>query len=157
MTALASVPPEFHQLGWQLWVLVVSFIVMGGVAFSAVWIAVGVRSDWEDGIIFWMGSVVVFLLIGCAPLGHLIVTGPDYMRDYKVAGKVLSVSQVLDDASGDLTRVPVVTLDTVDRPLVVNDPRIVNLQGADVVLKCTIEWHYRETDTYACKIMEYVK
>lgn len=85
---------------------------------------------------------------------YLVPFNTKYHRLYGVQGTVISVSNVLSESGGELTRTPVVALDSLDSPLVINDPRAVNLMGKAVKLTCEIEWVYRAADRYSCLIYE---
>jgi len=105
-----------------------------------------------------LGAVLTGLfgaVVGLIWIAVLIPFDGRYHHVYAVEGTVVSVSNVLDTASGDLTRTPVVELDSVDVPLVVDDPRAVELVGRDVTLLCRIGWNHLAADTYTCSIREW--
>lgn len=75
---------------------------------------------------------------------------------YQVTGLVESVSNTLDDATGDLTRTPVVSIDTVSAPLLVDDSRAVELEaGQEVAFTCTVQWYHLAADTYTCQVADW--
>lgn len=166
MTALNALPPAFHPLGWQLPAIVFLWIALAG----AVMLAAGVlyRRHGDTGLygndLLDFGSIMGIaigigaLLFGAGiDLGYLTICGPQYMHDYRVEGTVVSVTDKLADGSGDLTYsgTPVVTLDSVDVPLQVDDPKALTLLGKDVTLVCSIGWNYRAHDDYYCRIIDF--
>ncbi|HEY4598888.1 hypothetical protein [Corynebacterium sp.] len=92
------------------------------------------------------GMAALFLAIGLFPYK------PDYWPMYRVEGTVTSVSNVLTEDGGDLSRVPVLTLDTFDQPITVEDPRAVTLEGKHVALRCDRQWVQQGMDRYSCAI-----
>lgn len=77
-----------------------------------------------------------------------------YAEMYRVSGEVTRVSNVLQDASGQLTSSPVVELDSLDVPVEVNNQRAVGLEGKDVTLTCTLNWRYAAADRLVCDLFE---
>ena len=150
------IPENFDPIGLRLELILTSSIGLALVLLGVALIIWGFSADgyfagegrlisgWVLAV-FGALTVVVWLIL-------LIPFQGQYHHLYRVETTVLSVSNVLTEASGDLTRQPVVELDGVDRPVVIDDPRIVNLDGADVTLTCRIAWHYQAADTYACSI-----
>lgn len=154
-------PTGWVFAGWQLGIVVNLVILVVLLALVAVfwakcrrWLGVPNR-DRGEGYAF---AAVITGICALIELTVFIIGAipfqPQYLKLYRVETTVLSVSNVMDDASGDLTRTPVVELEGVDRPVVIDDPRIVRLEGADLVLTCTIGWHYQAADTYSCAIRE---
>lgn len=94
-----------------------------------------------------VGAVATTVWLIC-----LVPFDTTYHRVYQVEATVESVSNTFESGSGDVTYAPVVTLSGIDRPVVIDDPRITQLNGADLTLTCQIEWHYRAADTYSCAI-----
>lgn len=146
------IPDGFTSLGWQL-SLTISLValVVGIVVLIIALVALHVgESDAAVLVAIFAGGFGLFMLIPV--LAFAIPFNPVYWDDYRVEGRVTSVSNTWTEDGGDLARTPVVTLDTVDRPLVIDDPRAITLDGYDVTLTCTIDWHYRAADAYTCRI-----
>ena len=133
------------------------FTVLGILAIVAGYLLF--RSDeyhdgWREfagvGMAFTGG--LAFILAGGSLVVGLFPYNPDYWPMYRIEGTVTSVSNVLTEDGGDLTRTPVVTLDTFDGPLVVDDVRAVNLDGKHVALRCDRHWVYQGADRWSCVI-----
>jgi hypothetical protein len=154
----------FHSLGWDLAAIVMPSVVVGAFLLAALLTGAGVwyerggegRYD-RDGFGFYLpaillavaGTVVlVITLVGAVPFQSR------YWTWYEVPAHIESVSNTIRDADGDLTTQPVVEVPGLDRPVVVNDPRIVTLVGQDITLACKPSWHYHAADTYSCRIYD---
>ena len=149
------IPDGFTSLGWQLQLAVSLPVFLVGLLLMIVAVVAISRAFVPElfvavllvgGIAALMGGIFLFAI--------LVPFNPTYWDDYRVEGHVTSVSNTWTEDGGDLARTPVVTLDTVDRPLVIDDPRAVTLDGHDVTLTCTIDWHYRRADAYTCRIAD---
>lgn len=148
------IPDAFESLGFQLGLMIYTPIVALMIAVSLVALWRWLATDIED---WGMVALLVGALAAVAAIIWVVVAipfNPAYWQDYRVEGEVLTVSNTWADDGGDMARVPVVTLDTVDRPLVIDDPRAVTLQGEQVTLTCSIGWHFRAADTYSCRIAQ---
>lgn len=146
------IPTGFTSLGWQL-PLTVSLITLA-VCIVVLALCLAAWRRWSsDSAAF---AAIVAGCVGIIPLVLFLVYAipfnPTYWDDYRVDGRITSVSNTWTEDGGDMARTPVVTLDTVDRPLVIDDPRAITLDGYDVTLTCTIDWHYRAADAYTCRI-----
>lgn len=75
-----------------------------------------------------------------------------YQHIYAVEGKVTEVSNTWTYSGGSVSSSPVVTLDSVDVPLIVKDSRIINMEGEDVRLVCDVKFVYQGSDIYSCRI-----
>ena len=152
-----TVPANFEQLGFTLGIQVCFWLTILCVVATAIAFVVSVRT-YDPGD-FWFGIGCIAAV--CAVIMALITAmflwpfGSRFWYNYEATGHVTNVSNVITEASGDLTRQPVVTLDTLDRPVVIDDPRAVSLEGKDVTLRCQIEWHYQAADSYSCKIVDF--
>lgn len=147
------IPEAFESIGIRLPLLVTGWIALGLLVLAVVIIVLGEIFGAVDGHIFVAAFVgICGALLGVIWLVMLWPYSGEYHRIYQVHGNVTTVSNVLTDASGDITRQPVLELDTVDRSIVMNDPRAVNLEGRDVTLTCTVNWVYASADRYACNI-----
>ena len=143
---------NFVSLGLQL-PLIVTFSIFAGLLLIALALFFIGRWDFDSGWTFggiFFGAFAVIL--GIVWLIMLVPFDAKYHQIYRVSGEVLSVSNVLSESGGDLTRTPVITLEGVDRDITMDDPRAVNLQGKEVELTCGIAWHYQAADTYSCSI-----
>lgn len=152
---MTVVPDIFNQEGIQLPILILGW---GALAVLLIGVAICVFAFKTDGDFSVASGPVVAILgvaLGIIWLLMLLPFDEKYWHYYEVQGEVTSVSNVLTEASGALTRQPVVTIEGLDRPVVVDDPRAVDLEGEVVTLRCTIEWHYDATDTYECRIRDY--
>lgn len=150
----------FEPIGLQLWFLIFTPIVallLIATAFPTVkWLRA--RAEQRYSADEWGFGAAVTAAVAVICLVFWVVVAlpfsPVYWQDYRVAGEVLSVSNTWTDDGGDMARIPVVTLDTVDRPLVIDDPRAVTLEGQRVVLTCSVGWHFRAADTFSCRIAQ---
>ena len=104
----------------------------------------------------WFGAAIVCgALTAIALLIGILSTfpyNPKYWQVYTISGTVESVSNVLSQDGGDLTRTPIVTLDQFDTPIAIEDPRAVDLVDKDVTLVCYLEWVYLSADRINCSI-----
>lgn len=155
---MTTLPDAFTEGGIRLALLGLGWAAL--VLFALAAVCVFIAFMWFDAdTSLWMVPALVCAIVGglCAGLWVFALVPFDsrYWHYYTVSGEVTEVSNVLSEANGDLTRQPVVVLDSVDRPLVVDDPRAVQLQGRDVTLRCTVEWHYQAADTYSCRVIDF--
>ena len=152
---LSSVPVEFIDTGLRLGFLVCMWVTVVLVVITAAGLVAMIRSDSDLGAgAFMIGLIATVVMAGI----WAAVAFPfdyRYRHNYSLSGNVTSVSNVLDSASGDLTRTPVLVLDTLEIPVVVDDARAVSLEGRDVELRCTVGWNYQAADTYSCRIVSY--
>lgn len=135
--------------GFGLWALIalisITFII-GGIIFH-------LRDrQYSDGLLYAGFAAVTLAVFSLGMALVFIPWNSSYWQLWQTKGTITSISNVVTEASGDLTRQPVVTLDTVDRPVIVDDPRIVDYKGQKVTLNCVKQWHFRAADTYTCKI-----
>ena len=82
----------------------------------------GEGEGWGLAAVFAAGFTVVSIIVTAIAA---VPFSPTYWQDYRVEGTVLTVSNTWTDDGGDIARTPVVTLDTIDRPLVIDDPRAI--------------------------------
>lgn len=145
---------HFQDLGLQLH-LVINFWVFIALVVVAIGLFVMdhfVGSDFDvTGLFATFATIfaVIALVVGVI---MLVPFQSKYHHLYRVTGTVTNVSNVLSESGGDLTRTPVITLDTVDRDITIDDPRAVNLKGKTVELSCSIAWNYQAADKYSCQI-----
>lgn len=164
-----TAPDAFTQVGVQLplllsgWAALGCFLVAGTAALNSWRRSRGAR--WHEPMddfflaIGGVGGLVVGLCAAALWVFMLVPFDTKYMHYYAVEGRVVDVTNVLSgDGDDGLVRQPVLVLDRVpDFPLVLDDPRAVELKGRDVALRCSIEWHYSAADTYSCRITDYGK
>ena len=148
------IPDGFTSLGWQMQLAVSLPVFLVGLLLIAVAV-IAPRRNWVEELFvaeaFLVGGVAA-LTGGIFLFAILVPFNPTYWDDYRVEGSVTSVSNTWTEDGGNIAGVPVVTVDTVDRPLVIDDPRANTLEGHDVMLTCTIDWNYRAADEYTCRI-----
>ena len=109
------------------------------------------------------------LLVGCVgsslavPFGLVTVAltivtlfpfNPRYWNEYQISGNITSVTNTWDQNSGSVSNTPVITLDTYNNPLMLNDERAASLNGEDVTLMCSPNWTFRGEDQYVCRVKE---
>ena len=96
--------------------------------------------------------------LGLITVALTIVTlfpfNPHYWNEYHISGNITSVTNTWDQKSGSASKNPVVTLDTYNNPLILNDVRAASLKGEDVTLLCTPNWTFRGEDQYVCRVKE---
>lgn len=104
---------------------------------GAVAIVTGVTTLIAGGL--WVGA--------CWP-----VWDAKYAHVYEVTGEVTSVTNSFTQDGGEYSRTPVVTVAGVDMPLVVNDPRAVELEGKTARFVCSPKFVYMGADRYECQV-----
>lgn len=147
------IPDSFTTVGVRIDLLIVGWVGVALILLGIACFVIDLIFDWDElGIVAGGLCVLLGVIAGIVWLILMVPFDGRYQHIYRVEGNVESVSNVLTDSSGDLTRTPVVKLDSVDRSLTIDDPRAVNLKGADVRLTCRISWHYQAADRYSCDI-----
>ena len=143
---------NFIDIGTQLHILIFGWGAVGLLTVAALLVVACIRWDSEGCAIGAIAASTVgaFSLVFWAV--SLVPFDAKYHQLYRVTGEVTGVSNVLTEDGGDLTRTPVLSLDTVDRDITMSDPRAVNLQGQTVDLTCSVEWVYQGADRYNCEI-----
>lgn len=146
------------ELGFSLGVVVLAGVIgllaVLTVVFGVLWARDPEEYPWNN--IAWppltglFGFLLVTVLIGAAIMAFPYDT--KYWKDYRVTGTVTQVSNVFENASGEVTGAYVVSLDSLDRPVTLSDPRAVRLLDKQVDLTCTISYEYRAQDRYLCRI-----
>lgn len=150
-------PELFTEVGFRLnlAILLVVVLVLGALTWWLVRRFKRADTDADVAECFAAGAIFSAVLTVTILVVLLVVAfpwRPAYWKVYRVETTVLSVSNVISEASGDLTRTPVLEIEGVDRPVVMEDPRAVSLEGKDVTLTCRISWNYQAADTYSCDI-----
>lgn len=146
-------PDLFTDVGYRLdllvplWVGVITLVVALGVYLVGEWMGADFL---HTGFAVMLGVCAFIALLGTAIIAFPYQS--QYHKVYSLDTEIVSVSNVFTEASGDLTRTPVAQLAGVDRPVVIADPRVVDLVGEDVTLLCTVTWNYQAADTYSCTI-----
>ena len=96
--------------------------------------------------------------VGLVTVALTIVTlfpfNPRYWNEYQISGNITSVTNTWDQNSGSVSNTPVITLDTYNNPLMLNDERAASLNGEDVTLMCSPNWTFRGEDQYVCRVKE---
>lgn len=143
-------------VGTQLHLIILPIVAGVLLALAALFALFESRSRYSDDG-FAISSVVsgTFGIIILAVF--LIVLTPfngKYHQMYRVTGDVIEVSNILTESSGELTSTPVLEIEGIDRPVTMNDPRAVQLQGKNVTFTCAIGWNYKAADTYSCSIYQ---
>lgn len=83
----------------------------------------------------------------------LCVPHPSYsFAMYQTTGNVENITNTFEEGNGEISQEIVVSLDSFDRPVTVDDPRIMGKEGTEVTLNCTKGFHYKAIDTYSCSI-----
>jgi len=145
MEEVVGVRLELLVTGWLALVALVVAVVL--------WVIHRRSSYYSDGLI--ISTTMFSLVAGVAGLVWVLMLWPystEYHKLYKVEGTVETVTNKMVEASGEFSEHTVLTLDTVDRPVLMSDPRGVTLEGRDVELTCRMQWHYKAQDTYHCAI-----
>lgn len=152
------IPAGFEAVGLQIGAVVVLVILGISLGLTVFGIVMALRSgrDFIDTgwtLMYGIGGLfavimLVVLIVGAIPFE------PYRWQSYRVEATVVDISNVLTEGDGDLTRVPVVTLDADGEQFVatVDDPRIVTREGDDITLRCEIQWVYQAADRYSCVI-----
>jgi len=138
----------------SMWVALIAFILCA----LLFWLSYHLDNNYGDGDGAGLVAVVLSFLSLIGLIMGALAAFPYFDSKYysvmRVEGTVTSVSNVFTDGSSDgITRVPVVTLDTVpDFAMIVEDPRAVDLLNKDVTLSCEFAWNYQAIDGVYCKI-----
>lgn len=137
--------------------LVIMWWVFGILAIIAI-IAFAIEAkfgpDSETPIMTTIFAGIFAVLLGIALIIGYVPFQGKYHYLYETQGNVVSVSNVFTESGGDLTRVPVIVLDSVTRPITVKDPRIVEMVGQNITLSCTIDWVWAGADKLDCWIAD---
>jgi len=144
-----------NEVGVRLDLLVTGWVFGALVVITALlWLGFK-KADVFDDDPWLMGAIlstVATVITGIVLAVSLWPYSTEYYKVYRVSGTVEKVTNKMVEASGEFSNTTVLTLDTVDRPVVMSDPRGVTLEGLDVDLTCSIKWHYQAQDTYHCEI-----
>lgn len=141
-----------------------TILVIVGLAVTAALVALTVhlyRRDWDydsmgADLVSGMAAAVTLVMTIIIALVTIFPFAPRYLSDYHIAGEVISVTNTLDGGSGDVTVGSyVVGVDGMDRPVEVGDPRIVQLVGEDILLRCNLGWQWRAVDKVTCQIASF--
>ena len=143
------------EIGTRFDLLVMGWVFGALVVITALlWLGFK-KADYYDEDLWGVPAVVssaFTVIIGLVLAFLLFPYSSEYHHLYRVSGTVEKVTNKMIEASGEFSNTTVLTLDTVDRPVVMSDPRGVTLEGLDVDLTCSIKWHYMAQDTYHCEI-----
>ena len=106
-------------------------------------------------VVFVIGSAAPVVLVTVAlTIAALFPFNPRYWNEYQISGNITSVTNTWDQNSGSVSTTPVITLDTYNNPLMLNDERAASLNGEDVTLMCSPNWTFRGEDQYVCRVKE---
>lgn len=133
-------------------VLIWALIILGAITATGIIVNTKAHGD----------SILATFAIVFAGAGFLITVSASliagypydfkYYQIYETLGVVESVSNTFSEDDGSIVRVPVVEFSSLDRPIVVEDPRIIKLVGSELELSCTLEWVYQSEDRIHCTI-----
>lgn len=146
---------NFTAIGYQLPIIILS-VVLSFFGLLTIAGGIGFIRGYEPFVLtaFSGGLAGITLFIFVITL---VPFDTKYHQVYRVSGEVTSVSNVISDSGGDLTRTPVLTVEGVSQDITMDDPRAVNLKGKTVDFTCTIGWSYKAADKYSCKIYQIQK
>ncbi len=150
-----SVPAAFDRIGYTLGIQLVFWITILCLVVALIGFFYGAVRDSEFGFGVFIAAGFGWICMLVALVVMLWPFDGRFWANYRVEGHVTNVSNVITEASGDLTRQPVVTLEGLERPVVIDDPRAVSLEDADVILRCRIQWNYQAADSYSCRIIDF--
>lgn len=139
---------NFANVGFKLSVIIPAVILIVGIIMLLMKKILDYYSLDGLGILALLLIPISFIVLAFTAFPY----HSPYVNLYEVEGTVTSVSSAMTDDHGELTKTPVLSLDTVNTPITMNDPRAVELNGKDVKLLCTVDWNYRAADSYDCKL-----
>lgn len=144
-----------NEVGIRLDLLVLGYVALALLVItSLLWLGFR-KAKWYDEDMWGFPAILstaFTVIIGLVLMVALFPYSSEYHHLYRVSGNVETVTNKMVEASGEFSKHTVLTLDTVDRPVVMSDPRGVTLEGKQVDLTCSIKWHYQAQDTYHCEI-----
>lgn len=151
---MSTIPESMTSVGTSLTLLVPLWIGVGltviGIVCALLW------RKWPGLIDGWMVAAIMVWVFGGIAFAVLAVMAipykPVYWHIYRAQATVEQITNSFDAGTGKITTSPTVILSGFDRPVVIDDPRILQLDGADLTLTCSIAWHYQAADTYSCAI-----
>lgn len=148
----------FEVIGLRLDLAVMMWLTIGGFALAALLFGLGILVDakarYADGeFAYVVAAIVAFfsVVIAIIWLILLIPYKPVYHHWYSASGTVESVTNIFEGGSGEISPGYVVELDSVDRPLMFNDPRILKADG-EINVACSVEWVPAGVDRLNCWI-----
>lgn len=110
------------------------------------------KHDWGVHVASTSGVVLItsalILLVGMFPYV------PKYWFNYRLEGTITEIDTSWSYQMGALIQAPVAVIDSMEAPIVIDDPRAVKLEGKEVALRCVIHWNQLAMDTYTCKVAE---
>lgn len=138
----------------SMWVALIAFILCVLLFWLSYYLGDHYGEGEATGFTAFVLSFISLIALVLGAFAAFPYTDAKYYSVMRVEGTVTSVSNVFTDGSSDgVTRVPVVTLDTVpDFAMIVEDPRAVDLLNKDVTLSCEFAWNYQAIDGVYCKI-----
>lgn len=149
----------FEVVGLRLDLVVLMWATIGLFTFAALLVGVGMLIDTKSrhsaGEAFYYISAffgVVASLVGLIWVAMLIPFQPLYHHWYGTAGAVESVTNIFEGGSGEISPGYVVELNSVDAPLLFDDPRILRMAGEEISVTCSVEWVPSDVDRLNCWI-----
>ena len=144
-----------ENIGTRLDLLIVPWVVGGGVLIMVIGIVIGLLTQWESfffALFTALGGVSAFIIGG----GWAFAAFPSDSKCwgvYSVSGIVESVSNGFIDGDGEVTYANyVVKFEGDDRPYRFDDPRITSLEGQEIEAACTVSYTHLAADKWSCDI-----
>lgn len=148
---------SFEVIGLRLDIVIILGITGGLIALALTLWGVGALVNWKSkysdggGWFVSAGGVGVFSIIGIIiSVCSFIPFQSAYHHWYSTAGTVESVTNIFEGGSGEISPGYVVELDTVDKPMVFTDPRILRELDEEVNVTCSLEWVPAGVDRLNC-------
>jgi hypothetical protein len=138
---------------WVVPVVGGSFLVLGFLLFGLKrWLY---QDQWYGGEAWTVGSwfawvIGILILIACIFI--YMPFNSKYWYNYKLSGTVESVTNKLENGNAKFTGSPIIKLSGYSEPIIMNDSRILTLEGREVDLTCSIKWAYEGLDATACSV-----
>ena len=150
----------FEVIGLRFDLVVLACVTFGSAILAALlfvvwWVARKTGTGYDPG---WgwgaaaVAAVIAGVASGAAFVAMLIPFQSLYHHWYSTSGVVVSVTNIFEGGSGELSPGYVVELDSLDEPLVFTDPRILRTVGEEVNVACSVEWVPSGVDRLNCWI-----
>lgn len=139
-------------------------LLVGWALHHIIWRALNRNRHWNsweapDLSPWWGISIIAGICAVLIGIGQIILAVPfqeKYLNWYTIEGTVTSVEGVLDTQGKYVNNEYVVTLDSTDVPLMMDDTRILTQEGNRVTLLCGVAWvnYGNSADRYTCSIRD---